>query len=205
MRGPVREIVRISVSEGNPAELIEWKVEQIKYNRQGGNQFPYFNLSLDRRESLRRAALSTSRTMITENNEIPPYQRLVRSVIDGREYSVTDGTECLRLYSVPLEKSDLNCSTASLSLLECQRVSVPTVKVAVNSKIKILYRFGIFQVHSELAKVALRYFTPKSIDCQRNPPPALRSCGWRGDAPSSCLLPLIQILFCQTERLGETP
>lgn len=150
MRGPVRKIVRIKegVSDGDPAELIDWKVEQIKYNRQGGNQFPYFSRSLDRREPLRRAALSTSRIMITENNEIPPYQRLVRSVIDGREYSVTDGTECLRLYSVLLEKSDLNCSTASLSLLECQRVSAPTVRVAVNSKIKILYRFGISQMHS---------------------------------------------------------
>jgi hypothetical protein len=182
------------------------KSRQFKYKRQGRkNQFPYLSRSLDRRESLRRAALSTSRITITENNAIPPYQRLARSIIDGREYSVTDGTECLRLYSVLLEKSDLNCSTASLSLLECQRVSAPTVRVAVNSKIKILYRFGISQVHSELAKVELKYFTPKSIDCQRNPPPVLRSCGWRGDAPLSCLLPLMQIFFCRTERLPETP
>jgi hypothetical protein len=82
---------------------------------------------------------------MTENNEIPPYQRLARSVTDGREYSVTDGTECLRLYSVLLEKSDLKRSMASLSLLECQRVSAPTVKVTANNRINILYRFGISQ------------------------------------------------------------
>ena len=71
--------------------------------------------------------------MITENNEIPPYQRLARSVTDGRD--------CLRSYSVVLEKSDLKSSTALLSLRECQRVSVPTASVAMNSRIKILERF----------------------------------------------------------------
>jgi hypothetical protein len=77
---------------------------------------------------------------MTENNEIPPYQRLDWSVMDGREYN-----EYLRLYSVLPEKSDLKRITASLSLLECQRVSAPTVKVAANSRTNILYRFGISQ------------------------------------------------------------
>jgi hypothetical protein len=72
---------------------------------------------------------------MTENNEIPPYHRLDPSVKEGRE--------CLRSYSVLLEKSDLNCSTPSLSLLECQRVNVPTTRVAVNSRIRILDRFCI--------------------------------------------------------------
>jgi hypothetical protein len=81
--------------------------------------------------------------MMIANNEIAPYKRLVWSVTDGRECSVTDGRECLRSYSVLLEKNDLNCSTPSLLLLECQRVSVPTTRVAVNSRIKILDRFCI--------------------------------------------------------------
>jgi hypothetical protein len=72
---------------------------------------------------------------MTENNERPPYKRLVRSITDGRK--------CLRSYSVLLEKSALNCSTTLLSLLECQRVSDPTTRVAVNSKIRILDRFCI--------------------------------------------------------------
>jgi hypothetical protein len=70
-----------------------------------------------------------------ENNDRPPYNKLVRSVIDGSKF--------LRLYSVLLEKSALKLSTASLSLPECQRVSVPTTRVAVNSKIKTLDRFCI--------------------------------------------------------------
>jgi hypothetical protein len=82
---------------------------------------------------------------MTENSERPAYQRLDRSVTDGRECSVTDGRECLRSYSVLLEKSDLNCSTPSSSLLECQRVSVPTTRVAMNSRIRILDRFCIAQ------------------------------------------------------------
>lgn len=72
---------------------------------------------------------------MTENNEMPPYQRL--------DWSVKEGRERLRSYSVLLEKSDLNCSTPSLSLLECQRVSIPTTRVAVNSRIRILDRFCI--------------------------------------------------------------
>jgi hypothetical protein len=75
--------------------------------------------------------------MTMENKERPPYKRLVRSV--------TDGSKFLRLYSVLLEKSALKLSTASLSLPECQRVSVPTIKVAANRRTKILYRVGMSQ------------------------------------------------------------
>ena len=71
------------------------------------------------------------------NNEIPPYTRLVGSM--------TDGTECLRSYKVLVEKSDRKRSTASSSLLECERVSAPTARVAVNSRIKIVDRFCISQ------------------------------------------------------------
>jgi hypothetical protein len=35
-------------------------------------------------------------------------------------------------------------------------------------------------------------------------PAVLRSGGWGGDAPLSCLLPLMQILFCRPERLRKT-
>jgi hypothetical protein len=78
---------------------------------------------------------------MTENNERPPYKRLVRSVTDGKEF--------LRSYSVLLEKSALKLSRASLSLPDCQRVSVPTTRVAVNSKITIFDLFCISQIHSE--------------------------------------------------------
>jgi hypothetical protein len=71
------------------------------------------------------------------NNEIPPYKRLARSMTDGRE--------CLRSYTVLVEKSDRKRSTASVSLLECQRVSTPTARVTVNSRIKIVDRFCISQ------------------------------------------------------------
>src|SRR5215468_2407616 len=70
------------------------------------------------------------------NNEIPPYTRLVGSM--------TDGTECLRSYTVLME-SDRKRSTASLSLTERQRVSAPTARVAANSRIKIVDRFCISQ------------------------------------------------------------
>src|SRR5262249_41859527 len=70
------------------------------------------------------------------NNEIPPYTRLVGSM--------TDGTECLRSYTVLME-SDRKRSTASLSLTERQRVSAPTARVAVNSRIKNVDRFCISQ------------------------------------------------------------
>src|SRR5262252_10066140 len=70
------------------------------------------------------------------NNEILPYTRLVGSM--------TDGTECLRSYTVLME-SDRKRSTASLSLTERQRVSAPTARVAVNSRIKIVDRFCISQ------------------------------------------------------------
>jgi hypothetical protein len=143
--------------------------------------------------------------MITENNEIPPYQRLARSVIDGREYSVTDGTECLRLYSVLLEKSDLNCPTASLSLLECQRVSVPTVRVAVNSKIKILYRFGISQDPHKRSMVQVDILRRNRSIAKETRLLSLGLAPGVGTPPLSCLLPLIEILFCQTERLRQTP
>ena len=76
--------------------------------------------------------------MMMENNEIPPYKRLARSVTDGRER--------LTSYIVVVEKSDLKRSTASPSLLECQRVSAPTTRVAVNSRIKTLDRFCISEV-----------------------------------------------------------
>jgi len=71
------------------------------------------------------------------NNEIPPYKRLA--------WSVTDGRECVRSYTVLVEKSDRKRSTASLSLLECQRASAPTARVTVNSRIKIVDRFCISQ------------------------------------------------------------
>src|SRR5215469_673097 len=70
------------------------------------------------------------------NNEIPPYTRLVGSM--------TDGTECLRSYTVLME-SDRKRSTASLSLTERQRVSAPTARVAANSRIQIVDRFCISQ------------------------------------------------------------
>ena len=75
--------------------------------------------------------------MMIANNEIPPYKRLARSVTDGRE--------CLRSYTVLVEKSDRKRSTVSLSLLECKRASAPTAKVTVNSRIKIVDRFCISQ------------------------------------------------------------
>jgi len=56
---------------------------------------------------------------------------------------VTDGRESLRSYTVLVEKSDRKRSTASLSSLECQRVSAPTARVTVNSRIKIVDRFCI--------------------------------------------------------------
>lgn len=87
-------------------DLIEWKVGETKYRRQGGKTLWCASYFLGRRESLRRAALRTSKIMTTENNDIPPYQRLARSVTDGRE--------CLSSYSVVLEKSDLKSSTALL-------------------------------------------------------------------------------------------
>jgi hypothetical protein len=140
------------------------KVGQIKHKRQERKTLYFSSYSLGRRESLRRAALSTRKITMTENNERPPYKRLVRSVTDGRK--------CLRSYSVLVEKSDLNCSTASLSLLECQRVSAPITRVAVNSRIRILDRFCISQDPLRRSLRLPIYFMPKSIDCQRSPPAA---------------------------------
>jgi hypothetical protein len=71
------------------------------------------------------------------NNEIPPYTRLDRSMTDGRE--------SLRAYTVLVEKSDRKRSTASLSLLDCQKASTPTARVTVDSRIKIVDRFCISQ------------------------------------------------------------
>jgi hypothetical protein len=75
-------------------------------------------------------------TMIA-SNAIPPYRRLAWSVTDGREF--------WRSYTALVEKSDRKRSTASLSLLDCQRVSAPTARVTVNSRSKIVDRFCISQ------------------------------------------------------------
>jgi hypothetical protein len=71
------------------------------------------------------------------SNAIPPYRRLAWSVTDGREF--------WRSYTALVEKSDRKRSTASLSLLDCQRVSAPTARVTVNSRSKIVDQFCISQ------------------------------------------------------------
>jgi hypothetical protein len=73
--------------------------------------------------------------MIIASNEMPPYKRLAGSVTDGRKG--------LRSYNVLVEKSDRKRSTASSTLLECQRVTAPSARVTVNSRIKIVDRFCI--------------------------------------------------------------
>src|SRR5262245_35072949 len=80
------------------------------------------------------------------NDEIPPYTRLDRSMTDTRlDGSIGDSMECLSWYTVLVENSDRNCSTASLSSLPCQ-VSAPTARVTVNRRIKKnLDRFCISQ------------------------------------------------------------
>src|SRR5215475_2811775 len=71
------------------------------------------------------------------NDEIPPYTRLDESIVDSME--------CLSWYTVLVENSDRNRSTASLSSLPCQ-VSAPTARVTVNRRIKKnLDRFCISQ------------------------------------------------------------